>query len=104
MTLSRISPGKDPQNDWHTSLLRLRMVWSSNGPPQVVSRTIVELPLDRPRISSVNRVWNDWETNVSRYAYLQEWGWGDRHEILPKERKLYVFDWSDGPNPQPRYE
>jgi hypothetical protein len=104
LTLSRISPGKDPHSDWNTSLLRLRMVWSSNGPPQVVSRTIVELPPDRPRISSVNRGWNDWEKTVSRYAYLQEWGSGDRHEILPKGHKLYVFDWSDGPNPQPRYE
>jgi hypothetical protein len=104
LTLSRTSLGKETHNDWSISLVRLRLWWSSNGPPQVASRTIIELPPDRPRISSVNIGWRDWEEAVSRYAYLQESESGDPRDFLPKERKLYVFDWTDGPNPRPRYE
>jgi len=95
LTLSHTTNRKGSDNDWNTDLLRLRLSWPSHGPLQVASRTTVEPPPDRFPVALVT-VYNDWETKVSRYAYLQEW--------VSKEHKLYVFDWSDGPRPQPRYE
>ena len=95
LTLSHNTNRKDPDDNWNADLLRLRLSWPSHGPLQVTSRTTGEPPPDRFPIASVN-VYKDWESTVSRYAYLQEW--------VAKEHKLYVFDWSDGPNPQPRYE
>ncbi|HXI84225.1 MAG TPA: hypothetical protein VNL17_09060 [Verrucomicrobiae bacterium] len=103
LTMSHTTKRKDSDNDWDTGLLRLRLSWPSHGPLQVISRTTVEPPPDRLPVAPVN-VYNDWEGKVSRYAYLQERVSGDVHDVLPKERKLYVFDWSDGPTPQPRYE
>jgi hypothetical protein len=83
------------------SLLRLRLWWPSDGPLQVTGRSTIKRPGNWPDISSVNR---DWVNTVSRYAYLQRYKSEDPRYVPSGENTLYVYDWFEGPNPQPLYE
>ena len=83
------------------SLLRLQLWWPSDGPLQVTGRTAIKRPGNWPNISPVNR---NWVNTASRYAYFQTYISEDPRYVPSGENTLYVYDWFEGPNPQPLYE
>jgi hypothetical protein len=83
------------------SLLRLRLWWPNHGPLEVTSRSAIKRPGNWNNISPVNR---NWVNTASRYAYFQTYISEDPGYVPSGENTLYVYDWLEGPNPQPLYE
>ena len=80
--------------NWETfeNLWRTTLVWPDDGDLQVLSRAELALPPGKNLTDTGSEYRYRHDNGLSRYAYLEG------------EGKLYVFDWSEGPHPTPRYE
>ncbi len=76
------------------TLWRTTLVWPDGGEPEVLSHT--ELALPPGQSFTTTGPWYRDRDHLPRFSYLVAGAGGTNEE-------LYVFDWSDGPNPGPRY-
>jgi hypothetical protein len=86
-------------NDDFENLWRITLTWPDGGEPKVLSRAELTLPANK----RLRNIMPEYQDNVSpcRYAYLISEVGEDRSA---HKDKLYVFDWSEGSNPGPRFE
>ncbi len=72
------------------NLWRTTLAWPDSGEPEILSRVELALPPGKSLTDTASEYRHD--DGLARYAYLEG------------EGKLYVFDWSEGPHPTPRFE
>jgi hypothetical protein len=95
----------EPETLWRTTL-----TWPDGGKPEVLSHAELALPAGEHFRTTESRYefryesWNEGRDHVPRFSYLISVVFStDGNAVRDREDKLYVFDWSDGPNPGPRY-
>lgn len=76
------------------TLWRTTLAWPDGGEPEVLSH--IELALPPGQSFQTTEPWRQRRDHLPRFSYLVSVAGRTNEE-------LYVFDWSDGPNPGPRY-
>jgi len=89
------------ENSELETLWRTTLSWPESGEPEVLSHAELALPTGQSFWTT--EPWRAGRDYVSRYSYLVSTApSNDRGPGSSRGDKLYVFDWSDGPRPQPR--
>lgn len=89
------------ENSELETLWRTTLSWPENAEPEVLSHAELALPTGQNFWAT--EPWRAGRDYVSRYSYLVSAApSNDGRSGSPRADKLYVFDWSDGPWPQPR--
>jgi hypothetical protein len=86
-------------------LWRIDFVWPEHGPLQVLSDSALQLPVEG-RFQAKRAVSC---ASTDRYAYVLYYLPPEKKLPVPDRKRqttmtLHVYEWSDGPNAQPRYE
>jgi hypothetical protein len=101
---SRLRPDRSP--DALETVWRTTLTWPDGGELKVLSHAELALPAGEHFRTPVSwyESWHEGRDHAPRFAYLTSVvASSNDNDVSYREDKLYVFDWSDGPNPGPRY-